>query len=86
MLSGFQQQILSARSRCEETEQLREALRRERMGHRNAVEGSALLLAGTLLLVLGPGALLSPATARGLGLFSFALGAVLLLWGRMRRP
>ncbi len=86
VLSGFQQQILSARSRCEETEQLREALRRERMGHRNAVEGSALLLAGTLLLVLGPGALLSPATARGLGLFSFALGAVLLLWGRMRRP
>ncbi len=78
VLDGLERQKLAIRWRSEELDRLREETRGYRAQMLAAVSGGSLILSGTLLLVLGPGAVLSVALTKGLAVTCFAAGALFL--------
>ena len=69
---------LAMRWRSEELERLREESRAYRSQMLAVVGGGALVVSGTLLLVLGPGSMLSAALAEALAVACFIAGGLFL--------
>jgi ubiquinone biosynthesis protein len=78
VLDGLERQNLAIRWRSEDLERLREETHTYRTQMLGAVGGGALILSGTLLLVLGPGSMLSVALAEALAITLFLAGGVFM--------
>jgi len=79
LLDGLDRQSLAIQWRSEELTRLRAETRAHRIQMRAALGGGALFLSGTLLLVSGPGPLLSAPLAEWLAFGCLALGGLLLV-------
>jgi len=79
ILDGLDRQKLLIRWRSDELERLRTDMRRSYARTTGAIGGGSLILSGTLLLLLGPGPILSLAFAQGLAIACFAVGGWLLI-------
>ncbi len=79
VLSGLEQQSLPIRWRSDELELLRREMRTHRSQMLAAFGGGALILSGTLILILGPGAMLTNTTAQVLAGACFLAGGWLLV-------
>jgi ubiquinone biosynthesis protein len=83
VLQGLERQSLAIRWRSDELERLRHEIRDYHARVQALLAGGGLIASGTLLLVFGPGPLISPTTARALAIGLIAVGG-LLLAGRWR--
>jgi len=81
VLDGLERQNLAIRWRSEELERLREDVRAHRSHMLASMGGGALIVSGTLLLVLGPGSILSAALAKALAIASLVAGGLYLAAG-----
>ena len=79
VLIGLEQQRLPIRWRSDELEHLRREMRAHRSQMLGAFGGGALILSGSLILILGPGAMLTITAAQVLAGACFAAGGWLLL-------
>lgn len=77
VLDGLERQNLTIRWRSEELERLREETRGYRSQILTAVSGGSLVLSGTLLLLLGPGSMLSVSLIKTLTIVCFVAGGLL---------
>jgi len=78
VLNGLDRQTLSVRWRADELERLRREVRDNNGKVTASMSGGALILAGTLLLLLGPGPMLSISVAQGLVLAFYLVGGLFL--------
>jgi ubiquinone biosynthesis protein len=78
VLDGLERQKLTIRWRSDELERLREETRGHRTQTLAAVSGGSLVLCGTLLLVLGPGSMLSLSLVETLTIACFVAGGLFL--------
>jgi ubiquinone biosynthesis protein len=79
VLSGLEHQTLALRWRSDDLDRLRRELRAHRSHTLAAFGGGALILSGTLILILGPGAILTLTAAQVLAGACFAAGGWLLI-------
>ncbi|MEJ2326818.1 MAG: ubiquinone biosynthesis regulatory protein kinase UbiB, partial [Chromatiaceae bacterium] len=79
VLSGLEHQTLAVRWRSDELELLRREMRAHRSQMLAAFGGGALILSGTLIIILGPGAILTITAAQVLAGACFAAGGWLLI-------
>lgn len=78
VLDGMERQKLAIRWRSDELDRLREETRVYRSQMLAAASGGSLVLSGTLLLVLGPGAVVSVAVTKALAVACYLAGGFFL--------
>ncbi len=83
VLLGLDRETLSVRWRSEELDHLRREIRAGQRRTQGISAGGGLILSGTLLLLLGPGNLLTLPSTMGLAYVLIVLGGIVLL-GRWR--
>jgi len=82
VLSGLERQKLAVHWRSNELDQLRHQIRASQGKSTAVIGGGALILSGTLLLLFGPGSILTIALAEGLGIACFLAGGLFLAIGQ----
>jgi ubiquinone biosynthesis protein len=78
VLNGLDRQTLAVRWRADELERLRRELQANNAKITAAISGGALILVGSMLLLLGPGPMLSLSVAQGLVVACYLIGGLLL--------
>jgi ubiquinone biosynthesis protein len=86
VLSGLEQQKLAVRWRSDELERLRRELRGHQISMLAMIAGGSLIVSGTLLVLFGPGQILSATVAGALATGCLAGGGLLLAARLWRRP
>jgi ubiquinone biosynthesis protein len=84
VLSGLEREQLAIQWKSDELNRLRKEMRTHQSQVLSAIGGGALVLSGTLLLLFGPGPILSVTLAKFLALACFLSGGFLLTAGLRR--